>query len=162
VLRLNRDDVRRLIQRGHAIDVPHALQLQLSLPESRGRTKSGRRADLDGLYVRSSWEANRLRWLNRMVESGLIQAWIYEPRVFAFRGITRGCREYKPDVLVIHTDGRHTYEEIKGQMDQKSKTRLARMKKYYPAIVLEVIGREWFVEMERSGVSATVPHWEYL
>jgi hypothetical protein len=88
--------------------------------------------------------------------------WRYEPAIFTFEGIARGCREYRPDVLVVHPDDTWVYEEIKGHMDQKSKTRLKRMAKYYPGVRVEVIGREWFIQMEKSGLAGAIPHWERL
>jgi hypothetical protein len=159
-LRLTRDDVRGLVRQGRIapVDLPPDVQIM----ESTARHRSGRRADLGGLYVRSSWEANRARWLTLLKARGTIRDWTYESRVFKFRGITRGCREYRPDFTVLHPNGRLEFEEVKANMDQKSKTRLKRMAKYYPGVTVTVIGREWFVEMEKSGLAGAIPHWERL
>ena len=165
-LRLSRDDVRGLLKAGRI--APADLPPDVRLMEHRGRTRSGKCADLGGLYVRSSWEANYARWLNVMQAHGFVVAWEYEPKVFVFRGIARGCREYRPDFEVLQHDTalsgtyQHFYVEIKGYMDAKSKTRLKRMAKYYPGVRVDVIGREWFVDMERSGLAGAIPGWERL
>ena len=157
-LRLTRDDVRGLVAKGRI--APADLPPDVRLMEHRGRTRSGRRADLGGLYVRSAWEANYARWLRSLGPLGLI-SWRYEPRVFRFPGITRGCTEYRPDFELVF-DHRTEWHEVKGWHDPKSKTRLKRMAKYYPREVVTVIGRAWFAEMERSGLAGAVPGWERL
>ena len=59
---------------------------------SRPRGSGGRRDDLDGLFVRSSWEANYARYLNWLVKLGEIKGWEYEADTFAFDKIKRGTR----------------------------------------------------------------------
>lgn len=115
-----------------------------SFKEPRPRKHhAGFRADI-GLYVRSSWEANMCRLLNFMVAEKMIDRWEYEPKTFWFvpglvdprrgRGVIRGCVSYKPDFHVWERGaGAPVWWELKGFMDSKSKTKLQRMKKYYPA-----------------------------
>lgn len=124
------------------------------------RTKSGKREDLDGLFVRSSWEANYARYLNWLVENdNELLKWEYEPDTFVFEGITRGTRTYTPDFKLFYCDGRIEYHEVKGWMDPKSVTRLRRMKKYFPQIDLVLIDAGVYRGIENS-VSKLIPNWE--
>jgi len=107
-----------------------------------GRAKQnngGRRADLDGLYVRSKWEANVARWLKWMEAQGEIQGWAYEPEIFRFEGVKRNPISYTPDFKVIDADGSIFYYEVKGWMDSMSKSKLKRMAKFYPDVKILVI-----------------------
>jgi len=123
------------------------------------RAASGTRADL-GIYVRSAWEANYARYLKMLVERGEIRCWWYEVKVFVFHKITRGTRSYTPDFRVELNDGRIQWHEVKGWMDQKSRTKLARMARYYPEETVVLIDEKWFRNASKSGLAAVVPHWE--
>lgn len=90
---------------------------------SYSRTKSGRREDLN-CFFRSKVEANFARFLNHI---GI--GWVYEPKVFFFDGISRGCISYTPDFYAPQLD---KWYEVKGWMDQDSTTRLKRFLKYHP------------------------------
>lgn len=124
------------------------------------RSAGGKRDDLGGLYVRSAWEANYARYLNLMVAQGKIAAWEFEPTEFWFP-VKRGTRSYKPDFKVIHLDGSHEWHEIKGWMDPKSKTKLARMAKHHPAEKIVVIDAGWFRQARRGGIAAFIHGWEH-
>lgn len=89
---------------------------------SKKRSNIGRREDL-GIFVRSGWEANFLRYLKHLGVK-----YEYEPQVFTFSGVKHGTVSYCPDIKV--EDG---WIEIKGFMDGKSKTQLRRFKKHFPA-----------------------------
>lgn len=90
-------------------------------------------------YARSSWEANYSRYLQFQKEQGLIRDWKHETKVFWFKGIKRGCLSYLPDFEVKLNDGTREWHEVKGWMDNKSKTKLRRMAKYYPKEKLVLI-----------------------
>ena len=123
---------------------------------SRGAV--GRRADLDGRFFRSSWEANYARYLNWLKANGQIVDWEYEPKTFVFEVIKRGTRAYTPDFRV--TFGSHyEWHEVKGWMDAKSATRLARMAKYYPEERVVVVGPEWFKAAARN-IAPLIENWE--
>ena len=124
------------------------------------RSAGGRRSDLDDRYFRSSWEANYARYLNLLVSRREISSWEYEPRTFVFEKIRRGTRAYTPDFRVSFANGRHEWHEVKGWMDPKSKTRLARMTKYYPDEKVIVVGEGWFRQAVRGGLAALLPGWE--
>lgn len=123
------------------------------------RGAGGRRADLGERYFRSSWEANYARYLNWLLIHGKILRWEYEPKTFVFEAIRRGTRAYTPDFLVVFPDSRSEWHEVKGWMDQQSKTRLARMARYFPEEVVVVIGAAWFKWARRS-VAHLIPNWE--
>lgn len=123
---------------------------------SRGRM--GRRPDLDNQHYRSAWEANYARYLNFLKARGEITAWQYEPDTFWFHEIKRGVRSYLPDFKIFEGD-RHHYVEVKGWMDQKSKTKLARMAKYYPEVDLRLVGAKEYRQLQKC-IGSLIPGWE--
>jgi len=127
--------------------------------EAYSHGKMGKRTDLDGLYVRSSWEANYARYLNWLVSIGEIVKWEYEPDVYEFHEIKRGTRSYIPDFKVYNKDGSVEYHEVKGWMDQKSRTKLKRMAKYYPEIKVVLIDKDVYYAIKRDAQNF-IPNWE--
>jgi len=111
------------------------------------------------VYLRSKWEANFARYLQWLKDKGQIQEWEHEPETFWFDGIRRGVCSYLPDFKVTEKAGSLTYYEVKGYMDAKSKTKLARMKKYHPAIKLVVVDEAWFRASNKT-LRGLVPGWE--
>jgi hypothetical protein len=85
-------------------------------------TRTGFRKDI-GINVRSNWEANFIRVLNIYKID-----FDFEPTVFTFP-IKRGTKGYTPDFFLQNTS---EWVEIKGFLDDKSKTKLKRFKRYYP------------------------------
>lgn len=120
--------------------------------------RGGKREDL-GFYVRSGWEANYARYLNFLKEKSSIRDWEYEPDTFWFENIKRGTRSYTPDFKVWLDDTRYEYHEVKGYMDQKSKTKLKRMAKYYPDEKIIIIGNEEYKEIKNK-LSRLINGWE--
>lgn len=131
-------------------------------PPRRGRrrpnTRQGKRDYLDGLYVRSSWEANTASWLNWRVENGEIVKWEYEVDLFEFP-VKRGSKFYTPDFKVWTSDNSYHYIEVKGYMDQPSRTKLRRMALHFPDERVDVLGREEYRELERN-FRDKLPNWE--
>lgn len=123
------------------------------------RAKKGTREDL-GMFFRSRWEANYARFLNLLVRQGKVASWAYEAHTFVFEAIKRGTRSYTPDFKVTYPDGRVEWHEVKGWLDQKGRTRLERMARYYPSETVVVIGEAWFKSAVRSGLAGALPHWE--
>jgi hypothetical protein len=95
-------------------------------------------------YFRSRWEANYARYLEFLKQNKQIIEWDHEPEVFWFDGIKRGCVSYLPDFKVTYIDNVVEYHEVKGWMDDRSKTKIKRMAKYHPSIVLKIIDAKWF------------------
>ena len=92
-------------------------------PVRSGKYKRGYRQDLK-VSVRSGWEANCLRWLNKKNKK-----WQYEPKVFVFEGIKKGCMSYLPDIYLPEDD---LWIEIKGHLRSQDKVKIRRFQKYFP------------------------------
>lgn len=122
------------------------------------RCVGGRREDIGPMYFRSKWEANYARYLNWLASLGEIDGWEYEPTTFWFEAIKRGVRSYKPDFL-IHEKGKSYFVEVKGWMDPKSKTKLARMKRYHPGVEVRLVGERQYKAIA-SKVSRLIKGWE--
>lgn len=123
------------------------------------RTKYGKRADLGGQFFRSRWEANYARFLNWRVARGDIRRWEYEAETFWFEAIRRGVRSYTPDFRITANDGTVYFDEVKGWMDAKSVTKIARMGRYHPAVDLRVIDAKRYRIIERT-LASIIPGWE--
>lgn len=121
--------------------------------------KAGKREDLGGLYLRSSWEANYARYLNLLVERGKIDHWDYEPVCFEFTKIKKGNRYYTPDFRVWAIDGSYVWHEVKGWMDRPSKTKLTRFARYFPDEKLVLIDGPVYRDVATK-VSHLIPGWE--
>ena len=135
-------------------------QVKVSRDRGYSKTKGGKRADLGGLYVRSAWEANWARYLRWLKERGDIRDWQYEPETFEFHTIKRGGRFYTPDFRVVKANGTVEYHEVKGWMDQRSRTKLSRMARHYPAVKLIVIDRATYTDLARK-LGKLLPSWEW-
>lgn len=85
-------------------------------------TRTGFREDLK-IVLRSNWEANVCRVFNLY---GI--QFEFEPRVFVYP-IKRGTKGYTCDFYLNATD---EWVEVKGYLDDKSRTKIKRFKKYYP------------------------------
>lgn len=127
--------------------------------QAYSRGKMGKREDLNGLFVRSSWEANYARYLNWLKSIGEIDDWEYEADCFVFEAIKRGTRSYTPDFKIYNTDDTIIYHEVKGWMDSKSKTKLKRMAKYYPEVEIVLIDEDAYRAIEKD-VRMFIPNWE--
>ena len=100
------------------------------------------------VFYRSLWEANYARYLEFLRAEGKIASWQHEPKTFWFEEIKRGVRSYLPDFRVVGTDGGVTFHEVKGWMDERSKTTLSRMALYYPEVAMIVIGKDEYRKMK--------------
>lgn len=123
------------------------------------RCQRGRRADLGAQFFRSAWEANYARFLNFQIAHGLIQRWEYEPTTFVFHGEVRGVISYTPDFRIFENDGSERYDEIKGWMTSKDRTKMARMAKHYPAVRLRLVGEADYRVIDRQ-CRGLIPGWE--
>ena len=105
---------------------------KINTPYPRQKTtwKSGWR-EIGGKrkYFRSRWEANYARYLEFLKQNKQVLDWAHEPEVFWFEGIKRGCVSYLPDFKVTYIDNAVEYHEVKGWMDDRSKTKMKRMEK---------------------------------
>ena len=85
--------------------------------------------------------------------------WEHEPETFWFEGIKRGCMSYLPDFRVVEKSGQVEYHEVKGWMDDRSKTKIRRMAKYHPEVSLLVVDAQQYRALERTA-AALVDGWE--
>ncbi len=117
-----------------------ALRIRQSPSSIYSRTKKGW-ADVGDkrYYFKSSWEVKYANHLHVLLKGKAITNWEYEPDTFWFEKIKRGVRSYTPDFKLTFPDGSSEYHEVKGWMDAKSKTKLKRMRIYYPKTKLIVI-----------------------
>jgi hypothetical protein len=126
----------------------------------RGTWKAGWR-EIGGCkkYYRSRWEANYARYLQWLCNRGDLLDWKHEPETFWFEGIKRGVRSYLPDFRVWENDGTSKLHEVKGWMDDRSRTTLKRMAKYHPAETIVLIKEKDYRAIERT-VGALIEGWE--
>lgn len=110
-------------------------------------------------YFRSRWEANYARYLEFLKSQNIITEWEHEPETFWFDGIKRGCMSYLPDFRITNNDGSIEYHEVKGWMDDRSKTKIKRMAKYHPHIKLIVIQSKQYTELQKKA-SSIIEYWE--
>lgn len=134
--------------------------MRAAMPAERAysRAKQGRRDDIGPQYFRSAWEANYARYLNWLLARGDIVSWEYEPKTFWFESIKRGIRSYKPDFWIVEKHQSY-FVEVKGWMDPKSITKLKRMKKYYPDVIVRVVAQREYSEITRK-LSRLIEGWE--
>lgn len=109
------------------------------------------------LFMRSSWELNYAHYLNFLVQQRKISKWEYEVDTFWFDKIKRGVTSYKPDFKVYNVDNTIEYHEVKGHMDNKSITKLKRMKLYHPTIKIVLIDKDRYNAIKK--ISAVVRGW---
>lgn len=146
-----RDDITIKQMKAKSSTAPHRANVTW---KGGWREVAGRR-----IYFRSNWEANYARYLQHIEDNGGLFAWDHEPDTFWFDGIKRGCVSYLPDFKVWTKDGDIEYHEVKGWMDDRSKTKIARMAKYHPSITLKVIDSKSYKELE-SRYSRLISDWE--
>lgn len=110
---------------------------------SGGRSKVGKRPDLDNQFFRSGWEANYARVLNAWIAEGKVTRWEFEPELFRFP-VKRGNKAYLPDFKVWFPDGSYEWHEVKGWMDSDSKIKLRRFALHHTeeSLKLKLIDRK--------------------
>lgn len=95
-------------------------------------------------FSRSRWEVLYAAYLEFLKKHESITDWVYESQTFWFAGIKRGTTNYTPDFYITMPDGSSEYHEVKGWMDDRSKTKIARMRRYHPDVRLVVRDSAWF------------------
>ena len=136
-------------------------RLKSSTGNVYSRCKKGK-IDIGGknIFARSSWEANIAAYFEFLKTNNEILDWEHEPKTFWFESIKRGVRSYMPDFKIYKNDGSYYWVEVKGWMDAKSKTKLKRMKKYYPEEKLELIDSKRYNQIKKQ--SSIIPNWGLL
>ena len=101
--------------------------------------------EIDGqrCYFRSRWEANYARYLGFYEPPETLRSGSTSQRHSGLR-LPRGCALFCPDFRVTENDGRVTYHEVKGWMDDRSVTKIKRMRIYHPSVKLIVIEKKGY------------------
>lgn len=90
-----------------------------------------------------------------------------DPRALGLTGVSRGVVSYTPDFAVdwrqrpTEKDGRSIvggYVEVKGYMDARSSTAIARARRYFPEIRIDVVDARQMTALKRQ-VGGIVPNW---
>lgn len=110
-------------------------------------------------FFRSRWEANYAHYLEYLKTNNKITEWLHEPETFWFEGVKRGAVSYLPDFKVTNLDGSYEYHEVKGWMDDRSKTKLKRMAKYHPDVKLILVDVKVYEPLEKQMIPL-IPEWE--
>lgn len=106
----------------------------------RGWRKVGRKK----IYFDSRSEYIYYVYLDWLKRTKKIKDFVYHPPYFDFsQWIKFGTNRYEVDFKVVESNGRERYVEIKNtenldKMDSKSRTRIKRLRKYFPDVELEV------------------------
>lgn len=102
------------------------------------------------IYFRSGWEANYALYLDWLIKQKQIKEWAFEEDTFWFEKIKRGVRSYCPDFKITNFDNTVEYHEVKGYMDDRSKTKINRMRIYHPKIKLIVIDQKCYQDIKNK------------
>ena len=96
-----------------------------------------------GYRFKSKVEYRWAQYLQRLLELGAIEKWLYEPTKFEFGERWRVRKQYTPDFL-IREDGQEIYHEVKTSLQQKDVTRFRCLHIDFPdvKIVLVMFGPE--------------------
>ena len=133
--------------------------MQIPMRNGRSTWKQGW-AEIGGKrkFYRSRGEYRYALYLEFMKKWRHISEWEHEPETFWFDKIKRGTNNYKPDFRVTFPSGGVEYIEVKGYMDQKSRTKIKRMAKYHPQVKLRVVDGTWF-KANAGVLKKVIPEW---
>ena len=135
-------------------------QTKGGLRSGYSRGKQGKREDLDGLYVRSSWEANIARYLNYQIQYGNVKEWVYEGLTYDIKNV-KGSRTYTPDFNVIYTNSDEIIHlEVKGWKDPKGMNKYYAFTDQYPQEKIFMIDKDEYKKIETS-FAPQIKFWEY-
>jgi hypothetical protein len=113
-------------------------------------------------YFKSKAEMRYAAFLEWEKAQGIIEEWLYEPKVFVFPCERRGRTSYKPDFKISQKDGlgedSHFWVEVKGYMTPACKTKLRRFNKYFPEEKIIVVDAKWFSRNAKK-LKGLVPGW---
>lgn len=99
------------------------------------------------IFFRSKWEANYALYLDYLVKQKRILEWEYEAQTFLFDKIKLGTKTYTPDFKIKNLDGSIEYHEVKGFFDSRSKTKLKRMRIYFPAVKIILVEKKTYEDI---------------
>ncbi len=88
---------------------------------------------------RSKFESHWALYLQLLKENGHIKDWAYEQTTFTFKDELKGAKGYLIDFDILENDGTFRYEECKGFLEPNTITKLQRVRKYRPEVVIDLI-----------------------
>lgn len=106
------------------------------------------------MYFRSSWEVKYANHLHGLKLGGTVLKWEYEPETII---LGDSGYAYKPDFRVTLPDASQEYHEVKGWMDDRSKTKLQLMASLFPDKKVVVIDKNWFKEHDNAAKNQGLP-----
>jgi hypothetical protein len=101
-------------------------------------------------FFRSKWEANYALYLDFLIKQKVIKGWEFEAQSFFFEKIKSGTKKYIPDFKVTMIDGSIEFHEVKGFMQQKDRTKIRRMAKYFPDVKLVLIDKVFYNDLYKK------------
>jgi hypothetical protein len=100
------------------------------------RTKHGNAPTTrDGIRFDSKLEAQYYDYLRLLIAAGEVSYFLRQVPLELTAGVT-----YRVDFMVVFTDGRHEYHEVKGHVTEVSRIKMRQAQALYP-ITLRVIRR---------------------
>lgn len=115
----------RAVKKEVVITTPNREPKKFKKGNAYQHSKTGARSDLNGLVVRSNWEANFIRVLNLLKIK-----YEFEPILFQFPPTATGkTMSYLPDIYLPATD---EFIEVKGYLDSRGRNKLRKFRKYFP------------------------------
>lgn len=97
------------------------------------------------IFFASQGEYRYYLYLDFLKKHKSIKDFEYQPKSFDFsQWIKHGTNRYRVDFKIIENNGEEIWIEIKStnnldKMDQKSRTKIKRFKKYYPKLIFRII-----------------------
>lgn len=123
------------------------------------RSKKGKALDLGLDYLfRSSWERNFARYLEYLRGQNKIKKWEYEVDKFIFSSKIGIKSSYLPD-FKIYQGNKVYYVEVKGYMDAISARKLKNMKRFYPKVEVQVLGKKEYQKISKV-FRSKIKNWE--
>ncbi len=88
---------------------------------------------------RSKLEYRWALYLQWQVEQGLIKDWWYEQTTFRFTDEKAGALKYLIDFDIRNLDNTFHYEECKGYLSTRDRSKFRKVAKYYPDTIIDLV-----------------------
>lgn len=88
---------------------------------------------------RSKLEYNWSLWCQLRQDQGLIADWQFEDKLFRFANEKCGAVKYLVDFTIVNIDGSVEYEECKGYLSGRDRSKLRKVQKHYPGTRISLV-----------------------
>ena len=88
---------------------------------------------------RSKLEYRWALYLQWQVEQGLIKDWWYEQTTFRFTDEIAGALKYLIDFDIRNNDDSFYYQECKGYLSARDRSKFRKVAKYYPETIIDLV-----------------------